>query len=545
VRATSSRTHHARARVDPRAEDGVLLMEVLISAVIVGLIVVGTFTGIDVAQSTSISERDHNEAILLASESQEALRSDPASTFDSPTGVYEHTYTTKLGGEPYTVKQKASFLDSEGEVGACSATNTTRQETNSLRLSSVVTWPQQVAGKRAPVTVSSVTTPPTASALEIDVGNYPTPTEGVSGVPTTVKYFADEGPTESSLSGTTAAAGCVVFSAIAAESAEVEMGEKAGYVDPSGSAKWPTKEITIAPNYTTHYPVTLNEGGAITAELRYKGASHWTHPRNGGGELTEAVTGDTFVVYNELMESAPNFELGSAKSGGFASGIYTPDFGTTASETWANAITTPIESSGTKYPHGNLFPFPTPGAWRVYAGACTANDPNTLNPAITDSTAYVTGGKTQAVTVPITYMKLNVYTGTKGTPGGFQETTAYPVTITNTGCTSVTPDHETEINEPKETQNQTTNSTSWPEYGGHLERPFLPFGAGQLCLAYNSGSKHYTFTTKYTLSVEGQYERNIYLSETGNYEPTVTGPGGSEKYPVTVQKVFSGTATCS
>jgi len=533
--------------VDPRAEDGVLLLEVLISALIVGLIVVGTLTGIDVAQSTSISERDHNEAILLASESQEALRSDPASTFDSSTGIYEHVYTTKLAGEPYTVTQKASFLNSGGEVGACSATNTTRQETNSLRLTSTVTWPQQVAAKRLPVTVSSVTTPPTASALEIDVGNYPTPTEGVSGVSTTVKYFADEGATESSLTGTTAAPGCVVFSAIAAESAEVEIGERAGYVDPAGSSKWPTKEITIAPNYTTHYPVTLNEGGAITAELRYKNASQRTHPRNGGGtsnELTEAVTGDTFVVYNELMESAPNFELGSAKSGGFSSGTYTPDFGTTASETWANAITTPIESSGTKYPHGNLFPFPSPGAWRVYAGACTANDPHTLNSAITDSTAYVTGGKTQAVTVPVTYMKLNVYTGNKTTPGGFQETTAYPVTITSTGCTSVTPNNETEINEPKETQNQTTNSTSWPEYGGHLEHPFLPFGPGQLCLAYNSGSKHYTYTTKYTLSDEGQYERNIYLGETATYKPTVTGPGGSETYEVIVQKLFSGTATC-
>ncbi|MGA2452206.1 MAG: hypothetical protein ABSG93_01700 [Solirubrobacteraceae bacterium] len=526
-----------------------LLLEVLISALIVGLIVVGTFTGIDVAQSTSISERDHNEAILLASESQEALRSDPASTFDSPTGIYEHVYTTKLAGEPYTVTQKASFLDSDGEVGACSATNTTRQETNSLRLTSTVTWPQQVAGKRAPVIASSVTTPPTASALEIDVGNYPTPTEGVSGVPTTVKYFADEGPTESSLTGTTASPGCVVFSAIPATSATVEVGEKAGYVDPSGASKWPTKEITIAPNYTTHYPVTLNEGGAITAELRYKSSSQRTHPRNSGStsnELTEAVTGDTFVVYNELMESAPNFELGSAKTGTFASGVYTPVFGTTASETWATSITTPIETSGTKYPHGNLFPFPTPGAWRVYAGACTANDPHTLNSAITDPTAYVTGGKTQPVTVPVTYMKLNVYTGSKTTPGGFQETTAYPVTITNTACTSVTPNNETAINEPKETQDQTINSTSWPEYGGHLEHPFLPFGPGQLCLAYNSGSKHYTYTTTYKLTAEGEYVRNIYLSEAGaKYEETLTGPGGSETYKVVIASAGTGTATCT
>ena len=169
---------HGPARLDVRAEDGLLLLEVLISALIVGLIVVGTFTGIDVAQSTSISERDHNEAILLSSESQESLRSAPASTFDSSTGVWEHAYTKSINGETYSVTQKASFLNSGGEAAACSATNTTRQETNSLRLASVVSWPQQEAQERLhgndpPVTVSSVTTPPAASALEVDVGNYP------------------------------------------------------------------------------------------------------------------------------------------------------------------------------------------------------------------------------------------------------------------------------------------------------------------------------------------------------------------------------------
>ena len=174
------------------------------------------------------------------------------------------------------------------------------------------------------------------------------------------------------------------------------------------------------------------------------------------------------------------------------------------------------------------------------------NDPHTLNSAITDPTAYVTGGKTQPVTVPVTYMKLNVYTGSKTTPGGFQETTAYPVTITNTACTSVTPNNETAINEPKETQDQTINSTSWPEYGGHLEHPFLPFGPGQLCLAYNSGSKHYTYTTTYKLTAEGEYVRNIYLSEAGaKYEETLTGPGGSETYKVVIASAGTGTATCT
>lgn len=527
-------------------------MEVVITALIVGLIVVGTFTGIDVAQGTSIAEREHNEAILLASESQESLRSDPATTFDSPTGLYEHVYTTKFDGETYTVSQKASFLNSNGENVACSATNTTRQETNSLRLISIVTWPQQVAAKRTPITVSSITTPPTGSALEIDVGNYPTPTAGVSGVTTTIKYFPNESTTENSLSATTETPGCTVFSSLPATTATVEVGEKAGYVDPSGGAKWPTQEVTIAPNYTTHDPIILNEGGAIKAELRYKNATEYSHARNGGATpvIKETVNSDTIVADNELMESAPNFELGSA-TGTFSSGVYTPVFGTlSSSASWASAITTPIEAAGTKFPHGNLFPFPTPGAWRVYAGACTANDPHTLNSSVADPSVYVTGGKTESVTVPVTYMKLNVYTGSKTTPGSFQETTAYPVKITNTGCSGITPDDETEI-KPEETQDQTITSTApswpWPGYGGHLEHPFLPFGPGKLCLAYNSGSKHYTFTNEYKLTAEGEYVRNIYLGEAGvhsTYKETLTGPGGSEEPEFTLKSFGSGTASC-
>jgi hypothetical protein len=539
-------------------------LEVLISALIVGLIVVGTFTGIDVAQSTSISERDHNEAILLSSESQESLRSAPASTFDSSTGVWEHAYTKSINGETYSVTQKASFLNSGGEAAACSATNTTRQETNSLRLASVVSWPQQEAQERLhgndpPVTVSSVTTPPAASALEVDVGNYPTPTAGVAGVPVTIKYIANGSGAEESLSGTTASPGCVVFSAVPATSAKVEIGEKAGYVDPSGSSKWPTKEATIAPNHTTHYPVTLNEGGAIKAELLYKSSPTYSHPRNGSSTTnTENVTGDTVVAANQLMESSPNFEIGSAKAGTWSAGTYTPVFGTTttassttANETWATSITTPIETAGTKYPNGNLFPFPAPGAWDAYAGACTANNPHTLNATIGESTEDVIGGTTQSVKVPVSYMKLNVYTTAKGasTPA-FDEATAYPVTLTNTACKGLTPDNETVINEPKETEYVTvynaTNSTSWPVYGGHLEHPFLPFGEGRLCLAYNttgSSAKHETFTNTYDLTAEGEYVRNIYLPQTASYKEPISGPAGTEEPTVTVES-STGEAKC-
>jgi Tfp pilus assembly protein PilV len=517
------------------SEDGLMLIEVLFSSLIVALIAVGTLMGVNAAQRTSISERDHNQAIALASESQEALRTAPASTFDAANNKYEHVYKKTIGGETYTITQAASFLNNAGESTSCSATNTSRQETNSLRFASTVTWPQQVAGKRAPITESSVTTPPTSSALEVDIGNYPTPTAGVPGFTSTIKYYANGSSTASTLSGTTEATGCVVFAGVPATSATVEVSEKTGYVTPAGETKWPVKEVSIAPNYTTHDPITFNEGGAIKAEFTYGGLSTREHTKNTGGEkISENVTSDGFVVYNELMQSTPNFEAATAEHTTTA-GLYTPVFGKAASTSWLAAITTPAEGQS---PQGNLFPFPAPGAWKVYAGACTANDPHTFNAALTDSTGYVTGGKTTAVGVPMPFLKLNVYTGAKGSTT-FSEATSYPVVIKPTGCTDYTPNNEAKVTEVKEEEKTTTNTAPWPGYGGHLEHPFLALGEGTICVGpYTTGGKKYTFTSQYALKNTTEYVRNIYLEAAKKgkkYEDTT----GSEPHEVKIAEASS------
>ena len=98
------------------------------------------------------------------------------------------------------------------------------------------------------------------------------------------------------------------------------------------------------------------------------------------------------------MESPPNLEVGSAKYTD-PSGTYTNSFGnTTEAATWSHTITTAVQAA--KYPNGNLFPFPNPGAWKVYAGACAANDPHVLNATLTDPTAYVTPAGTTASPSP-------------------------------------------------------------------------------------------------------------------------------------------------
>jgi Tfp pilus assembly protein PilV len=123
----------------PRGEAGFLLIEVLISALLVGLIVVATLTGFDVVNRASVSQRQHDEAIVLAAQSQEQLRSDPASALLTLMTT-PHSYTQLVGGAVYTIKQAAELLPAGGSSANCSVTESKRQSGNAFRITSTVTW---------------------------------------------------------------------------------------------------------------------------------------------------------------------------------------------------------------------------------------------------------------------------------------------------------------------------------------------------------------------------------------------------------------------
>src|ERR1700721_1479764 len=86
------------------SERGDTLIEIVVSALIVGLIVVGTFTGFRVINRASADPRHHSQASLLASQSQEQLRSDPATALDTLEST-PHSYTQTVEGTTYTIKQ--------------------------------------------------------------------------------------------------------------------------------------------------------------------------------------------------------------------------------------------------------------------------------------------------------------------------------------------------------------------------------------------------------------------------------------------------------
>jgi type II secretory pathway pseudopilin PulG len=487
----------------PASEAGDTLLEVLISAMLVGLIVVGTLTAFGNVDRATAQERAHDEAAVLAAQSQEQLRSDPASALET-IGTTGHSYTQTVGGKleggklvggtTYTITQKAELQPQSGSGATCSVTETTRQSGNAFAISSTVTWLVQKATKRSAVTASSIITPPTGSALEVDADNAPVATSGVSGVKAIVKYTPAGGGAAVTIEQTTGTEGCVVFGGIPSTEAEVEIPQIAGFVTRSGAAKYPslgvnTQEVKLAPNYTTHHEILYNQGGAIKAAFAYKEQPKYKHANNEGvaNAVEEEVTGDTFVAFNSNMESNPDFEVGSTN--------YAPP----------TALYNPVTGTYTPSAESPKFLFPFPASeekpWNVYAGDCAENNPEKIA-GIKPPTVYVTPGGVLSAVVPTSYVTLNLYAGKESEANSkgladLETTTSRSVTITNTKCNGGEPPDNESAPSIKHVQATTINATR-PGDGGHLADPFQPFGKEfELCVLDTEQNGGQIYRVKY------------------------------------------------
>jgi Tfp pilus assembly protein PilV len=511
-RSSIGRAPHARHRAPdtaagsacgrPRArgasQDGFLLIEVIVSALLVGIIVVATFTGFDVLNRSTADARLHDEATVLAAQSQEQLRTDPANIL-ATLQTAPHTYTQVVAGTTFTIKQEAAFVNDKEPTASCEAAGSkqSNQTANYLRIASTVTWAQ--LGKRSPVSASSIISPPTGSAIEVDVGNAPTPTAGVSGVTAVAKYTAVGTGASGSLEATTDEAGCVVFGGIPATAATVEIPEKTGYVTIGGELQLPPKEVAIAPNITTHDHVTFNAGGRIEAHFEYNGSEgefHNKHP-----------TGDTFVVANSQIPLPPQFELGSTSLTYEKVG---EERYLAAPGTYKETAQTP---AGEKYPAGDLFPFlayPAEPEWSAYAGDCGANEPYTVSKEVVKpGKGTVSPGQPTVIKIPLSYTKLELFEGYFSKPGVASER-PFAVSITNPKCAGTVPNNAAAAVTTKHSQ-KTISGKAFSQ----LEFPFQPFGTFELCLVYKNktGGEERSYKTSYeNLTVAGSNPK-IYLGE--------------------------------
>ena len=444
-----------------------MLIEVLISALLVALIAVGTFAGFASSGSATASERAHAQANVIAQQDEERLRGMTITKLTQLGESAEPQYVAQNGlcveelssawsycsgtsyagqkytGTVFTVTSSAKFVTAAANEQESLTCETSGGNADYIKTTSSVTWPS--IGTHSPVTQSSLVAVPTGKSLLVKVINQNE--EAVLGA--TVELTA------TGAKQITPASGCVIFGGIPETEKTVKVSVfKAGWVNVNG--KSPTTE---APEPTAGTTRTLTdqiaEAGAIKAKFESSGL---TNP-----------TGDTFVAVQTGM-ATPQFVLeGTVSSSALA-----------ASSDYLTQVLSPT----------SLFPFVkhSPAGnnpYTVYAGDCTENDPKKQlsMSSFEDATAQVNPGATvepnKALVIPP--VKITVYTGT--TTSASELLKSGTVSITDEVCKSVGAVPVNYSTKPSYVHYQPLNSE------GHLTDPGQPFGKFVLCVTNGANKR--------------------------------------------------------
>jgi hypothetical protein len=197
-------------------------MEVVVSAAVLLLVVLGVMAGLDAVAGTAGANKARTVAATLAEKDQEELRSLMTVDLNRIESIIPGPRTVTVDGVPYTIKSEAELVtDVGGDDISCALDD---GEGSYVRITSTVTSPMSGA-KVQPVVISSIVAPePGSGALVAMVVNAKG--DPVKNLP--VQAIGPESKTKA-----TNDAGCAVFGAVAAGSYEVKVNQ-VGWVDPEG-----------------------------------------------------------------------------------------------------------------------------------------------------------------------------------------------------------------------------------------------------------------------------------------------------------------------
>lgn len=133
------------------SERGSFLIEIVISAALIGVVTMGVFAAIDRANASSGRNKSVSVASALAEQDQERLRAIPGNVL----GNRDETNTKVVDGIGYTVRSQAQWVSDV--VGAQSCLSGSARS-DYVKTTSTVTWPDMRLAK--PVVADSIVEPP-------------------------------------------------------------------------------------------------------------------------------------------------------------------------------------------------------------------------------------------------------------------------------------------------------------------------------------------------------------------------------------------------
>jgi type II secretory pathway pseudopilin PulG len=373
ARLRDSKTFAALA-AEGRSESGVTLIEVVISAMLVAIIAVGTLTGFDSASRATTKLRQRNQATLLAGQDQERLRGMNITELGR-LGVKTAAPITQNGTE-FTVESRAQFVSAAKEEFSCEASGGT---SDYIQTTSKVSWASLTKQNREPeaVTQSSLVPVPTSTSLLVNVRDQAN--EDVEGA--TVKVTGES--TGSTYEQITPESGCVIFGAMPDSKVKIT-GTKAGWINEKLETEPPATEAQLSTTSLVSKTFAIANPGTLRVEFQSNGSS-------------VGVQGDTVYVAHT---GAPEKLLGTVG-------------------TYSSTITVP-----------NLWPYQTAGSpagpspYTVYAGCKEANPATISKGEVTTPAPQVEPGITTAVKVEVPAVNVKVYEGSSSSSPGALDSAA-------------------------------------------------------------------------------------------------------------------------
>jgi Tfp pilus assembly protein PilV len=284
-----------RAHTKLSAENGITLIETVISAAILVMILLAVMATLDTASSSTAANRGRTVASALAEQDQERLRGMSAVDLSN----YHETNPVTVNKVSYTVDSRSEWVrDSTGGAETCTA-NT--KQADYMRITSTVT--SSVVGRKIqPVQIRSLVAPRVGS-FGATQGTLAVSIKDGAGAPVAGIPVAVSGP--DALSDVTNAQGCAVFGYIPVGTYQVKVNVP-GYVDPSG-----VQAISVNKAVT---PQTVQTQVLQYAPAAYVTANFMTKVAG----VEQATKGPAVIASNAALPS-PGVRIFSGPTGGATS----------------------------------------------------------------------------------------------------------------------------------------------------------------------------------------------------------------------------------
>jgi Tfp pilus assembly protein PilV len=224
----------SRARRRLASQEGFALMEVIVSAAVLVVVVLGVLAGLDAATSTAGANKARTVAATLAEKDQERLRGMRVPDIDK---MNLQPYDVKVANVTYHVESKAVWVnDASGQEIGCTLN---KSQASYMRISSTVTSP--ITGSLS-VLVKGATD------------------QGIPGVTVTAVGPKAANPE------LTNDLGCAVFGDLTAGTYKVTL-DKPGYVDKEGDPH-PSNDATVTAGTTSTMEFAYDAAATITLNVK-------------------------------------------------------------------------------------------------------------------------------------------------------------------------------------------------------------------------------------------------------------------------------------